>query len=309
MSKVRRPSCAGYYELGHVQCDGNPDLAEPACRYRERCLLLIELGGGPAHMGERDPDNNARVLEAFNDTALSDYLAQKGREKQRSTNPSRKLPARVRKIRRERERQAAERAMARLPVVDAPTPRPYDRKGGRPRAEEAAMRVGRPTCPSKQAPRPEQYSYTLPVMDALVDALAKRLQARRIPESDPRAQVGDLYAHYTRTNRGQRVIVMRCIKECGKRHHRLFSVWLLARDPWVNLTLHVESHRLLDLMNLRPPHGLQLQADKDPKYGEEIRALGVTPALVEDTATWLGRVYSAGFFLLPKWIRANAEEA
>jgi len=40
---VKRPDCAGWHEHDPT-CDGDDN--EPACRYRERCLLLIELAGG-----------------------------------------------------------------------------------------------------------------------------------------------------------------------------------------------------------------------------------------------------------------------
>lgn len=296
--RTRRPSCAGYYEVGHPECDGNPDRAEQACRYRERCLLLIRLGGGPEKMGERDPENNTRVLSAFNDDALSDYLRREGERRERSGRPSRR--AREREQRRERE--AAQRALSGLDGgTPAPTPRPYSPAGGRPTQAEAAVRVGRPTPARKQAPRPvDRYAFTLPILDALADRLSSELGARRVPENDPRAQVGDVFVHYTKTASGRRVIVFRCVKGHGGYHHRLFSVWLRAADPWVDLTLHTRPDSFLDAVNLRPPHGLGVSVRPPVQWGEPVRVEGVTPALIPETATWLARVYGAGLFLLPR---------
>ena len=294
---VTRPECAGHYEPGDRQCDGHSDLAEPACKYRERCQLLISLGGGKHKMGERDPENNAHILMLFDEDDLDEQVTRTIERAKRPVHKPAHKPAR--RIRRAQKRIRAEKdayeAAQRADRGDPnPTPRDAVKTNGRPVASILAVRVGRPTPVKFQAPRPVKlYGYTLPILDAIADRFADELDSRRVPETDAHAQVGDVYVHYTRSVRGQRTVLFRCIREHKTKNHRICSVWLRRGDPWVDLTLHVSRDRILDTMNLRPPRGLNVFVPGTIRFNEEIRVEGVTPDLVKDTTAWLARVYLA----------------
>lgn len=297
MTDVHRPECAGFYELGDRQCDGHADSNERACKYRDRCKLLIDLGGGIRKMGERDKENNALVVSLFSDEDLDEHIEKKkARDARPAHKPAHRPPRRVRRAISKRDAAHTAYMDARnvLPGDPNPTPRSYSKRGGRPTQIEQAVRVGRPTKIKFQRPRPPAYRYTLPIADAIADLFAVLLEARRVPESDAHAQVGDVYIHYTNTERGRRLVLLRCIKEHKTKNHRVCSIWLRRSDPWVDLTINTTRERLLDVMNLRPPRGLTILTPDKIRYGEAVRVEGVMPELVPETVAWLVRVYLSG---------------